>query len=73
LKGLDPLQQALRVMCAGMIEDVLGRVRREDHPIGMFGQHRPETPHPAGHVEDQPRFTGDLECIAHQTRLTPEQ
>jgi hypothetical protein len=58
---------------AGMIEYVLRRVGRENHPVCMLGQYRPVAPDTAGHIKNQPRFAGSLERIAHQLLVTPER
>ncbi|MNN58696.1 hypothetical protein D3C81_1737580 [compost metagenome] len=57
----------------GVIEHFLGGIGREDHPVCMLGQHRPEAPGTAGYIEDQARLASHLECAAHQLLVAPER
>ena len=72
VEGLDPLQQAGRMMGLGMVQHVLGWIRREDHPVAMLGQQRPVATGATGHVEDQSRLAGDLQRMAYQVRHAPQ-
>ncbi len=56
-----------------MVEHVLRRVGRENHPVRVLGQHRPVTPGTARHIQHQARFAGDLERVAHQLLVAPER
>ncbi|MCY1555449.1 hypothetical protein D9M68_921170 [compost metagenome] len=73
LKSLDPFQQVLRVVGRCVIEHVLRRVGRQNHPVRVFGQHRPKAPGPASHVEDQAWLASRLERVTHQLLVTPER
>jgi hypothetical protein len=56
-----------------MIEHVLRRIGRQDHPVCVFGQHRPETSGPASDVKNQPRLASHFERVTHQLLVTPER
>ncbi len=58
---------------AGVIEHVLRRIGRKNHPIRMLGQYRPEAPDTAGYIKNQSRLASDLKRVTHQLLVAPER
>ncbi|MNI87557.1 hypothetical protein D3C73_1447650 [compost metagenome] len=71
MQGFDPFHYIGRLRLGGDLQHGLRVIGANDHAVGLFRQHRPETPCTTRQVEDQARLAHQGQCLACQLHVTP--
>ncbi|MNF94268.1 hypothetical protein D3C84_769730 [compost metagenome] len=71
LQGLYPFHHFSRLRLCSDLDHGIGVVGTDDHAVGFFRQHRPETPRAAGQIEDQARLANQRQRLARHLHVAP--